>query len=616
MNLQKRLVLLILVIELTLPLFALSMEAPPVEANPGTDLPTHIHLTFQDDPSAAVTITWQTKTFAAGAVVLYDTVPRGGDPSLYSRSVTGLHHTYHDASGYIHDVEVTGLDPDTRYYFICGGAGNYSAERAFTTAPQLASDFRFVVGGDSRTFEEDRAKVSEAMRHTNPDVVLHSGDMVEYGGSQSQWDSWFADVEEKWIDDEGRTLPLIPCVGNHEKNATHYYEQFALPGNEQWYYYDWGPTLRIIVLNSEATPSQIATDQANWLRTVLFATPENTWKIVMFHRNVYYSGGHSNATDLMKAWVPYFDKYHVDIVFQGHTHHYHRTKPMKNNTVVSSYEEGTMYVTSAGWGAPLYEYYEQPYSAYGKKVLHFTLVHVYQNGTLRLEGKDIAGSTFDAVTLYKNVSDAPPQYRPPEADAGVNRVIDEDTLVTFDGSNSLNSTTVETYTWTVMDGVPQTLAGVSVEYTFTTPGSYVVTLNVTDVVGEWNTDTLTLTVRDVTPPVADAGVNQQGTVNTQVAFDASGSSDNVGIISYTWDFGDGTTGTGVSTTHIFTEPVTYDVTVTVIDTAGNSDVDMVTVTVEAESPFSTWTILLIGAAAIGVVAVAYLRRGRPSQSQA
>jgi PKD repeat protein len=167
-----------------------------------------------------------------------------------------------------------------------------------------------------------------------------------------------------------------------------------------------------------------------------------------------------------------------------------------------------------------------------------------------------------------------------------------------------------------MDGVPQTLAGVSVEYTFTTPGSYVVTLNVTDVVGEWNTDTLTLTVRDVTPPVADAGVNQQGTVNTQVAFDASGSSDNVGIISYTWDFGDGTTGTGVSTTHIFTEPVTYDVTVTVIDTAGNSDVDMVTVTVEAESPFSTWTILLIGAAAIGVVAVAYLRRGRPSQSQA
>ena len=605
---QKLLFLLVLVIELTLSLFVLSTEAPTVEASPGTDLPIHIHLTYQGDPSSTVTITWQTKTAMAGDVVLYDTVPRGGDPSTYSHSVQGLHHTYLEASGYIHDVEVTGLEPATSYYFICGAPGNYSEERAFQTAPQQASDFTFVVGGDSRTYEENRAKVSEAMRHTDPAFVMHSGDMVEYGGSQSQWDSWFADVDEKWIGDNGYTFPLIPCVGNHEKNATHYYEQFALPGNEQWYYYDWGPTLRIIVLNSEATPSQIATDQADWLRTVLYSTSDDTWKIVMLHRNVYYSGGQSNASDLMKAWVPYFDKYHVDIVFQGHTHHYHRTKPMKNNTVVSSYEEGTMYLTSAGWGAPLYEYVAQPYSAYGNKTLHFTLVHVYQNGTLHLEGKDVAGATFDAVTLYKNVSDTPTKYRPPEADAGANQVVDEDTVVTFDGSHSLNSTNLA-YTWTVMDGVHQTLLGISVDYTFTTPGSYVITLNVSDVVGEWNTDILFVTVRDVTPPVADAGGNQQGTVNTQVVFDASGSADNVGVVNYSWDFGDGATGTGVSTTHTFTEGLIYDVTLTVTDAAGNSDLDIVTVTVEAESPLLSWIIIIIlGAAAMGVAVVVYLRR--------
>ncbi|MCK5403507.1 hypothetical protein KAI60_05270, partial [Candidatus Bathyarchaeota archaeon] len=149
--------------------------------------------------------------------------------------------------------------------------------------------------------------------------------------------------------------------------------------------------------------SQMAIDQVNWLENVLDTTPWYMWKIVVFHRNVYYSGGHQNATDIIQSWVPVFDKYHVDIVFQGHNHHYHRTKPMKNNTYLSSYDEGTMYVVSAGWGAPPYEYFEQPYSAYGNSILHFNLLSVYKNGTLHLEAKDINGFTFDEVKLTKDV---------------------------------------------------------------------------------------------------------------------------------------------------------------------------------------------------------------------
>lgn len=299
---------------------ASSIQVPTVETSPSTDLPNHIHLTYQNDPASTIVITWQTTTPTAGDVVLYDPIPRGGEPSQYSHLVTGLHHTYSGASGYIHSVELTPLTPDTSYYFICGGPGNYSEERAFKTAPQLASDLTFVVGGDSRTNPDDRTQVSEAMRHFNPSFVLHSGDMVEAGSMQSLWDTWFTDVDENWVGDNGYTIPLIPCLGNHEGNATNYYDQFTLPGNEQWYYLDWGPTLRIIVLNSEATPSQISTDQANWLRRVLYSTSEHTWKIVMFHRPLYSSGGYSNSTDLITHWQPLFDRYHVDIVLQGPTH--------------------------------------------------------------------------------------------------------------------------------------------------------------------------------------------------------------------------------------------------------------------------------------------------------
>lgn len=407
---QRKLFIVLLLISLfilSLPFLYLHLLRPsPIPLlfpyageSPSLDSPKNIHLTYQNDPNHTITITWQTQTSTSGDNVLYDTISHNGNPALYPNSIRGSNYTYAGASGYIHQVELTNLEPDTTYYFICGGPGNYSAERTFRTASNLPNfDFQFVAGGDSRTNLVDRTLVSQAMSHFNASFVMHCGDIVEDGRIQSQWDEWFTDVNENWIGDNGLTIPVIPCLGNHENNATNYYEQFALPGNEQWYYIDWGSNLRIIVLNSD--PLSPISDQADWLDSILASTPDNVWKIVMFHRNVYYSGGHGNATDL-QPWVQLFDQYHVDIVIQGHTHHYHRTLPMRDNSVVSSYEEGTMYLTTGRWGAPMHNYVPQPYSAYGNVSLHFTLISVFQNGTLYLEAKDISGYTFDSVWLTK-----------------------------------------------------------------------------------------------------------------------------------------------------------------------------------------------------------------------
>jgi parallel beta-helix repeat protein len=88
---------------------------------------------------------------------------------------------------------------------------------------------------------------------------------------------------------------------------------------------------------------------------------------------------------------------------------------------------------------------------------------------------------------------------------------------------------------------------------------------------------------DTTDPVADAGSDQTVVEDTTVSFDAGGSNDNVGIVSYEWDFGDGTTGTGITVTHTYTEPGTYSVTLTVTDAAGNSNTDSITITVERDT---------------------------------
>jgi PKD repeat protein len=55
----------------------------------------------------------------------------------------------------------------------------------------------------------------------------------------------------------------------------------------------------------------------------------------------------------------------------------------------------------------------------------------------------------------------------------------------------------------------------------------------------------------------------------EVTFDASASSSpNGAIVNYTWDFGNGETGAGVTVTHTYAEKGVYDITLVVTDSAG------------------------------------------------
>ncbi|MFX1521508.1 MAG: purple acid phosphatase family protein, partial [Promethearchaeota archaeon] len=370
----------------------------------GSDPPQKIRITSESSFNSSVTITWQTNNPSSENDVVYDNVTHGSstDPlNDYLHSKTGVDFTYDGASGHIHMTAIDSLDPDTTYYFRCGGdVGGWSEERMFKTAPTSETDFVFVVGGDSQRVGNQMTVTSQTMAQFNASFAVHVGDMVDDGNDQSQWDKWFDDVNDNWVGLNGYTIPVIPTLGNHEANSTKYYMQFALPNNEQWYYYDWG-NVRMIVLNCEATSSQIQTDQKEWLEDVLNSTDSSMWKMVFFHRNAYYSGGHENATDLQTHWIPVFDHYNVNIVFQGHNHHYHRTKPLRNNEIVPPNSNGTIYITASGWDANLRDVVPQQYTAHGNKTYNFVLMNV-SNDSLYLEAKDSSGSTFDFLWLYKN----------------------------------------------------------------------------------------------------------------------------------------------------------------------------------------------------------------------
>ena len=83
------------------------------------------------------------------------------------------------------------------------------------------------------------------------------------------------------------------------------------------------------------------------------------------------------------------------------------------------------------------------------------------------------------------------------------------------------------------------------------------------------------------PPVANAGQDQTVIVNELIMFDGSGSTDSDGTITnYVWDFGDTKTGSGKTTSHIYTAAGTYTGTLIVTDNEGLTGSDTAVITVK------------------------------------
>ncbi len=102
-----------------------------------------------------------------------------------------------------------------------------------------------------------------------------------------------------------------------------------------------------------------------------------------------------------------------------------------------------------------------------------------------------AAEHSDVDTVQMTVLDV----TPPVADAGSDITVHGGTSVTLNGSACTDNVCVESYGWTFLeDDTMRILTGISPTYNFTSPGDYVVTLNVTDAAGNWDTDTVTVSL--------------------------------------------------------------------------------------------------------------------------
>jgi len=216
-----------------------------------------------------------------------------------------------------------------------------------------------------------------------------------------------------------------------------------------------------------------------------------------------------------------------------------------------------------------------------------TVSHSYVDDgeyTVTLKVVDNRGATDSktAVKLVKN--------RPPIASLmGYVVSCEKEEIVTFDASSSydLDGTIVE-YFWDFGDG--STATGVKVSTAYTESGAYTVTLTVTDDDGATDTIATSKIVRNKSPVAIFTESAETVYINETITFNAAESHDPDGtIVNYSWDFGDGNTGTGITVSHDYSDNGFYLVTLTVTDNDGATASAHATKTVMNRQPVASFT---------------------------
>jgi acid phosphatase type 7 len=306
------------------------------------------------------------------------------------------------------EVVVTGLESSTRYaYEVRAGSIVEGGELATAPPEGVQVPFTFVVYGDTRSQRDPHRRIVERIRAEVPDFLLATGDYVDEGAKQSQWQEFF-EIEREILRDNC----LFPSVGNHDRQgrgrtADSWRSYFAVPENspdpERYYAFTYGNS-RFLVLDSNMY-SFALTDQTSWLEHQLQAARQDAGIkhiFVVMHHPPFSISLHGGHRDLRERWTPLYEKYGVDAVFSGHDHVYSRAE-----------KRGVRYFVTGGGGAPLYPRsprasgLDREATEYFERTNHFLRVHVFGDlveiTAVRADGTTIETTTWGTPPSPKDL---------------------------------------------------------------------------------------------------------------------------------------------------------------------------------------------------------------------
>ncbi|MDJ1430504.1 fibronectin type III domain-containing protein [Halostagnicola sp. A-GB9-2] len=335
------------------------------------DLPALV-LTWQRDPTTTMTIDWHVDS--SGAFVDDpDTLEyRADDAESDWRELSSSSHSFDQYDRRIHRVELTGLEPGTTYEFQVESGSAYR----FRTMPvRLDDPLTFAAGGDTDASDWDRI-ASELLAY-DPEFLVIGGDFAYADGGTShdsleRWHRWLETANQELIDEDGRVVPIVSAIGNHETRngyyheatrqladtdewrewyAPYFYNVFAFPGHPGYGVLDFGEYLSMPVLDSNHT-NTIDGTQTEWLEDVLEERSETTHVIPAYHVPAWPSHREIELDLDQRSqfhWCPLFERADVRFALESHDHTFKRTHPLLEG---ERDEDGIVYVGDGCMGRP------------------------------------------------------------------------------------------------------------------------------------------------------------------------------------------------------------------------------------------------------------------------
>lgn len=326
---------------------------------------------------------------------------------------------------YPNKVTVTGLTENTSYKYQYYVDGAWSETYDYKT--QSAESFSVLYVGDPQigasVGQDDNSKEYHAMNdaynwahtlesalgaHKDISFILSAGDQINQTSASKD-----ADKLQQQIEYAGflyspllRSTPIATTIGNHDSKSVNYSNHFNNPNAADTaettegrttagtdYYFTYGNTLFVSI---DTNNYNCATHE-NVIREATEKNPDVTWRVLMFHQDIYGSGYDHSDSDgiiLRTQLTPIIDKYDFDAVLQGHDHTYSRTYQLSGDG-----QSHTAYDSASGSAAVKTE---EGFNEYMKQNSCYNILTNIENknnvidpeGTVYFEANSSTGSKY------------------------------------------------------------------------------------------------------------------------------------------------------------------------------------------------------------------------------